>query len=273
MSSAMTAQEIATEMPHDSLGNRIPMEQLLSDKAPVLPELSPDLHITLPEMDVPAINPEALRLPPLPDRGLMQWGNGVVMGYNNRFSSFTSYGNMAGMALMQQWDNASLTVNLSASKAMVNAVGAVNGVGGNAVFTYRLGRNASVSAIAGMYHYGFLGPAPAANVAYYGGYFTFNTNNRKWGMDVGVRQVYDPMTGRMETVPIVMPYYNLGGTKLGFDFGGIIRSALWGAGEAVSKSHSAGNNRGPAIIAPPIDTSPKLKPIEMPKSAKSTSLY
>ena len=134
----MTAQEIATEMPHDSLGNRIPMEQLLSDKAPVLPELSPDLHITLPGMDVPAINPEALRLPPLPDRGLMQWGNGIVMGYNNRFSSFTSYGNMAGMALMQQWDNASLTVNLSASKAMVNAVGAVNGVGGNAVFTYRL---------------------------------------------------------------------------------------------------------------------------------------
>ena len=60
----------------------------------------------------------------------------------------------------------------------------------------------------------------------FGGYVTFSTENKKWGIDLGEKTEMNPYTGRLEATPIVMPYYNLNGQKLGFDFGGLLKSII-----------------------------------------------
>ena len=52
------------------------------------------------------------------------------------------------------------------------------------------------------------------------------TTDKKWGVDLGGKTEPNPYTGRLETTPIVMPYYNLNGQKLGFDFGGLLKSII-----------------------------------------------
>lgn len=223
----------------------------------------------------PAINPKAVQLPPL-YAAPPSWLNGMIMGYHGGFSNFGAFGNYAGAGIVQQWGNLTLTGNAQLSKAMVNAVGVVNGAGGSASLSYALGDNASLTVFGGISNYGFLSPAPSITTGYYGGYFTLKTNNGKWGMDLGARQVYNNATGRWETVPIVMPYFNLNGSKLGFDFGGLIRSAFEGASESVNHNAArmAPSQRGPAVIAPPIDMKPpKLRQTDMPKSMLNTTTY
>lgn len=56
----------------------------------------------------------------------------------------------------------------------------------------------------------------------WGGFVTLESDSH-WGIDLGVTQEYDPGMGNQVT-PIVRPYYNVNGTKLGFDFGPLIRS-------------------------------------------------
>ena len=60
----------------------------------------------------------------------------------------------------------------------------------------------------------------------YGGFITLKTENRKWGIDMGARNEYNPYTGHFDATPIIMPYYNLQGQKLGFDFGGLLKSII-----------------------------------------------
>lgn len=203
---------------------------------------------------------------------LLSWKGGGLTGYNGMSVGINGYGYRAGLVGIQQWGNLSLTAGANLSKDMINAVGVVNGVGGNAQLSYRLSRNVLLTAFGGIHNYGMMGPAPNMTSAYYGGYATFLTNNAKWGMDVGVRQVYNSMTGRWETVPIVMPYYNLGGSKLGFDFGGLLYSAFNSASESVNGHPQENHQRGPAIIPPPIDTRPKKLPTEMPRSMGNPNL-
>ena len=56
----------------------------------------------------------------------------------------------------------------------------------------------------------------------FGGYMTFKTNNDKWGVDVGAQNVRDFQTGRSATLPIIRPFYNYHGQKLGIDLGGLL---------------------------------------------------
>lgn len=51
--------------------------------------------------------------------------------------------------------------------------------------------------------------------------------SEKWGMDLGVRRVYNVMSGRWETVPIARPFFKIGGKEaIGVDVGGILHSLL-----------------------------------------------
>lgn len=232
-----------------------------------------EFSVGMPDDGKTAINPKALEMT---GRQPAPWLNGALWGYHGGFSNYGAFGNMAGAGIVQQWGKLTLTGNANLSKAMVNAVGVVNSIGGSAALSYSLGENASLTVFGGINSYGYMSPTPAATTGYYGGFLTLNTNNGKWGMDLGARQVYNSATGRWETVPIVMPYYNLNGAKLGFDFGGMIRSLFESASESANSSaaHVDPNRRGPAIIAPPIDMRPpKMKPTEMPKSMQNTSMY
>lgn len=227
-----------------------------------------DFHIELPEDETtPQINPHAVTLPSLYGNRLPVWSNGGITGYHGGYSSWGAYGYMSGAMLFQQWGKMTLTTGANISKSMINGVGIVNSAGVDASMIYRFGRNTSATIFGGVNNSGFLGPSPSVTTAHYGGYVTLNTNNGKWGIDLGVTQVYNPATGAWETVPIAMPYYNLGGAKLGIDFGGLLHSASHATRDAHNMQFDP--RRGPAVIAPPINMGPpKLAPVEVPKSMR-----
>lgn len=260
------AQEVKKGELKDSLHSTMSGEQKeYSHESPVTPIV--DIKPTEPSAaGLPAINPRALELKP-EMRNLIGWKNGAVMGYHGSYSTLFSYRNVAGATAIQQFGNLTMTGGLSLSKGIGNGVGVVNDFGGRLSASYRLSDNFSISAFGGMNQSGFLGPVPDASAYYYGGYLTMLTNNHKWGMDVGVRRVYNSMSGQWETIPIAMPYYNLNGARIGIDVGGLLysifSSAATGANQQDFKVPNDG--RGPAIIAPPIDTKVKLNPIETPK--------
>lgn len=217
---------------------------------------------------LPTIDPRALELKP-EMRSLMGWKNGAMMGYHGSYATMFSYRNVAGATAIQQFGNLTMTGGLSLSKGIGNGVGVVNSLGGSLSASYRLSDNVAINAFGGIDHSGFMGPAPNVTGYYYGGYVTLQTNNHRWGIDMGVRRVYNNMTGRWETIPIAMPYYNLNGARLGIDVGGLLYSIFSSAARNDHPDNFSPNNgRGPAIIAPPIDTSVKLKPIEVPKWAE-----
>lgn len=66
-----------------------------------------------------------------------------------------------------------------------------------------------------------------------------------FGMEVGAQRYYDAYRGRWETVPVVIPYYNLDKLKLGLDVGGILYEILRNA------VFDNKRNSGGATIAPP----------------------
>lgn len=235
-----------------------------------------DIHVDAPSDEPLRINPKAIEVPRLVySPYLLHWNGGGITGHASHFANLTAYGSTGGVTLSQQWGRLSLATDVTMSKAAVNAVGIVNGIGADAQLSYRVNRNVTVTGFGGIGNYGMMGPAPAMTTGHFGGYVSLTTNNDRWGIDLGVREAYNPMTGRWETIPIAMPYYKLWGSKLGFDFGSILYQALFDIKESISerKMNMSGNApHGSGIIAPPIDTAPKFSPIEMPKSAKNTCI-
>lgn len=59
----------------------------------------------------------------------------------------------------------------------------------------------------------------------YGATMSFDMSKR-FGVEAGVERYYDPMRGRWETVPIVIPYYRFDKFTLGLDVGGILYEVL-----------------------------------------------
>ena len=97
----------------------------------------------------------------------------------------------------------------------------------------------------------FLSPISIGPAFQWGGYATFQTDtDLPFGIDVGARDYYDPLSGHYVT-PIVQPFVKIGGAKLGIDFGPALRNAL-----DRSKSHP----RGPGMIPQPIKAIPQVAP-------------
>lgn len=266
------AQEVNTSVRKDSIN----INTTTHHQTPATHHQTPtttDFSVPLPdpEADQPdslsSDVPRAIRIPMM-----AYWGSGGITGYNYKVANINGFGFRSGAMLMQQWNKLTLTGSLSLSKDMINAVGVVNGIGGNMQMMYRLGRNASLTAFGGINHYGWMSPSPNMTSAYYGGFMTLNTNNGKWAVDLGVRQMYNNMTGRWETIPILMPYYNLGGAKLGFDFGGLLYNAINSSRESVVNTRSPREGRGPAIITPPIDMKPKKLSTQVPTNMGNSCL-
>nr|WP_302830646.1 hypothetical protein [uncultured Bacteroides sp.] len=74
----------------------------------------------------------------------------------------------------------------------------------------------------------------------------------RFGMEVGVQRYYDSMRGRWETVPIVIPYFNVNKLKLGLDVGGILY-------EIFRSTVFDKNDKGGATLAPPRFQMPPLR--------------
>lgn len=49
----------------------------------------------------------------------------------------------------------------------------------------------------------------------------------RFGVEVGGQAFYDPSSGAMQALPVVIPYFKMGDVKLGVDVGGIIYDAIY----------------------------------------------
>ena len=99
---------------------------------------------------------------------------------------------------------------------------AYNTYGGTAEVGYMINDNMSVTAFGNYESAPFWSNARRGGYGAFGGYMTFKTNNDKWGVDVGAQNVRDFQTGRSATLPIIRPFYNYHGQKLGIDLGGLL---------------------------------------------------
>lgn len=59
----------------------------------------------------------------------------------------------------------------------------------------------------------------------YGATMSVDMSDR-FGMEMGVQRYYDAMSGRWETVPVMIPYYHSNKFTLGLDVGGILYEIL-----------------------------------------------
>lgn len=153
---------------------------------------------------------------------LFQWDNGMLFGTNSQsYANLWGYFSSAGMQLIQdigdRWQ-------LAGGAELQKYGSGYNTFSMNASATYRIGDNVFGTGFGSYESPSFLSSSHLGMGYQYGGYLTFETNNHKWGMDVGVRHGFSPWTGKHYTVPIARPYYKLGNSKIGIDLGGLFRS-------------------------------------------------
>lgn len=231
-----------------------------SNETSVLQPIESDFHshATSFNKENHNIDPHAIdtsvNIPSLPS-----WHNGMIVGNNSYHSDGIGMGYTADASVIQHLGQFTLIGSTGLTKDFMPGMGFLNGLNVGANLSYAVSENVSFNAFGGMTRTGFMGPAPNLNNYYYGGFVSLFTNNKKWGMDIGVRRYYNASTGTWTTVPMAMPYYNLNGQKLGFDFGGLLLNAFQGLDKALNPHHYNTNNRnrGTMIIMPDmIDTTP-----------------
>lgn len=161
---------------------------------------------------------------------LAHWQGGAIYGGNNEeiIHGFGAYRTASAIAY-QQLGKLRITGGITVEKFnFYRNIG--NGIEGQVEGTYRFNDNISATAFGRVQNMGFF--SPYSIITYqYGGYFSFNTNNNKWGLDLGAQRYFNPVTRTWTTIPIAMPYYKFQGQKLGIDFGGLLYNLFINVGE------------------------------------------
>ena len=217
------------------LGDTLPHMQL---PEPVLPRTlpAPTFSLQLPDLqflseenpyDTRAIN-QSIRdtWKPEPSR-LLRWDEGYLVGFHGTdVYPLIGSRSVAGVSAIHHFDD---RWTLSASAGVSHFVMPYftsNSASTSALLSYKATENVILNAFANYQAPSFMSTMRSPSSWRWGGYVTLQTDNHRWGVDLGTRREYNPYTGRMESIPIVMPYYNLQGQKLGFDFGGLIKSVI-----------------------------------------------
>lgn len=229
--------------------------------SPITSDFLPELPMNnVPDVDPNAVNIGNANYSPY----ILKWNSGLVRGGNDSYMVGMGFANSANILGEQTWGRLMLQTNLGLEKEYMRGNGITNEARFLATLSYRINNNMSVSALGGMAQTGFISPFHS-NTYYYGGYFSLNTNNHKWGVDMGVRRYYNPATGTWTTVPIAMPYYNLNGQKLGVDFGGLLLNVFKGLDKSLNNHHyNAEPHKGGGIIMPEKIATPTFGPPNLP---------
>lgn len=180
-----------------------------------------------------------------PKNYLLKWDGGKMTGFNG-IELLPGFGSIAtaGVTANHRFsDRMTFTGTAQLQKYSIF----YNNAAFAGMLTYDLADNVSVSAFGTYQTPSFMSMYRTRGVYQYGGFFTLRTDDHKWGVDMGSRMEQNPFTGRQEATPIVMPYYNLNGQKLGIDFGGFIKSAIIN-----SRMRREGVPFGPMGPMPPI---------------------
>jgi hypothetical protein len=155
---------------------------------------------------------------------LLRWDEGRLTGYNST-ELLPGIGGVAtaGVTAVHHFsDELTLT-----GGAMLQKTGLLyNTASVHAQLSYQLTDYVSVNAFGAYQSPSFMSTYHTRQNVLFGGFVTLHTENKKWGVDLGEKTEVNPYTGRLEATPIVMPYYNLQGQKLGIDFGGLLKSII-----------------------------------------------
>lgn len=239
----------------------------------------PQVSDFTPDVAIPLIRqPESIYLStigydyrsPIPSH-ILRWDSGILTGSNYGYGGIMGGGHTSSMMLGQQWGNLTLNATLSMSKSHYAGLGASNGMGINANIAYHLDDNARIVAFGGMNTYGMFS-ANALRSYNYGGYFSLNTENKKVGMNLGMRRYFDPLSGRWMTVPIVAPYVNLWGQDVGIDLGYLLMRAIPSIDKALNPNRGKTQHMryDPTIIPDEVRTKGliNMPPVEVPNSMR-----
>ena len=195
------------------------------------------------------------------------WSAGGVItrvgpGYLSGSGSHTTYpgmGNMANASValtMPMGDRLAITAGVSGSKYHFdNRVWNDYGVFANASF--RLSERLSLNAFGQYYanqRFHSLASMPFLGSSTYGGTLGWKASDH-FSLDVGARRLYDPYTGRWQTLPVVQPTINLLGAPISFDAGPLLYQLLDGLFGKGKKSIDWGD--------------PRYRPVNVPNAVMS----
>ncbi len=204
----------------------------------------PDLELTppvVPDMYI-QIWPKGSRLP--------RWATGYMYGYNGQSNSLLyGYRAIAGagisQALGEYW---TVTGGLALNKYSIY----YNMATFDGSLTWHPNPYFSTT-VFGSYGRSFLSPMKIGSSFEWGGFVTVQTDtDLPFGVDAGVRNGYDPMTGHW-SAPIIQPFVKLGDAKLGIDFGPMIQDAIW-------RANHKGYESGPGVVPRPVKNLPAVVP-------------
>ena len=173
------------------------------------------------------IEPMSL-LKPLQSNALVDWGQGVAFG-SSFYSSKPGLGNFrsAAIGVTQNFGNFTISGILSGYKYHINR-NIYNDFGFSGYVTYRLNKHFSLN-VFGNYSVNNVFDSPAAmpymNFSCFGGSVRYQSC-KAFGMELGVRRVFDPYLNRWQTLPVVAPTVNIGKCAVGVDLGGAIYNII-----------------------------------------------
>lgn len=182
---------------------------------------------------------------------LPMWSTGYLYGANAQSGSLLyGYNAMAAVGLYQQLgDNFTFDGNLTLNKYSVY----YNTATLNGSLTWSPNRHFSATAFGSYMPGTFLSSIQVGQAFTWGGYVTLQTDTDvPFGIDLGAYDAYSTYGGH-EVVPIVQPFVKLGGAKLGFDFGPIIKNAI-------DRKNGVSFGPGSNPIPQPIKAMPSVAP-------------
>lgn len=211
------------------------------------------------DIDIDLLTPLEKRYTEVPDlqiqvmpKGsyLPYWKNGFMYGSNSQSSSLM-YGYVAhsNIGIYQQLGKRwSMNAGVTLSKYSIYYNTAT--ISGS--LTWQANRYMDITAFGSYMPGSFFSPIQLGPSFNWGGYLDLHTDTDiPFGVDLGASTYYDPIFGH-QTTPIVQPYIKVGGSKIGFDFGPMIRDAL----QRSNRDH----NNGTGVIPKPIKAYPQVAP-------------
>ena len=224
--------------------NSLPSQNLSTP----LPGFSLKDEIRLPYQ----VNPSLLYRGDFSTSGIMkQFSNGEIFGSGGQ-TSVPGIGrfNDASLGYRHMFnDRLSLQLGVNAMKInMSHITGQAFGTSGR--LTYRTSDRVAFN-VFGSYS---IGNSYGMGTHSYGASMSLDMSDR-FGMEVGAQRYYNSMSGRWETVPVVIPYYRFEKFTLGLDVGGILHELL----RNVIFDTRGGECGGGPTIGPPRISLPPLR--------------
>lgn len=231
-------------------------KELLETENPINTEKPKQAESAIYPTEMPEKDYSSLELPEFKWKGipkykeptLPHWSTGMITGHSGGSANMQLGGiNYAGAAIMQSLGRywiVSGGIDLAKYGVMYNTASF------NAAAIYRPSKNFGVT-VFGTYSPGsFMSDINIGQSYQFGGFITLESDSN-WGIDLGASHSYDSMSGYHNTTPIVHPYYNLNGAKLGIDFGPMIENMLRKNGRSNSLDFNPSGPR-PIKAIPPV---------------------